>query len=797
MYTSKELQIIANRQSIKANPYDYTFSNKIVLNDKISELTYPLGSLIELKQYVCNAIEDYFAQEKSYPSHLLTRTFDSAYGSFYISNLSVKDLTTSVSKEPNRNFSIRNISDAAVDNLPLKGSFKSLYDITPMTPSFSYLNNFKIDIDHYIHSKYTNIYNPDRLLSAPHIIQRANKDFKSKNELDNLFAFHLYEKNSISSQIPYIVLSQDLKYSYSELVNTKNIAKVFNDYLNDSENFGPLNLFLLTSNTYIVPTTILEVLPESLIKHYYGIDKDSVYAYRFYRILEQNTRDNNVNNYLHNNIVMASLYYIEMLNIIFTQLDEKDKQYYLDMLRVNNNIDNFYAKNIYDPFTMELNPMVEEVVMTKENDMRFEKMHNLIYHSDFTKVLNDTFKDLKNIKNYYDSLATYDSIETAEDAANKGYLTIFEKFLNDYGLPTLVAKHVRAMHTKAVYQDLTNFNIYALDFAKKHKVPLSSHVQGMVSDVFGDNSSKDDFSNPFLELDYPEEDIEMPEKQDKPDVNLPKLSDNLDDIISSFKEKDHTFTVKPVTNSPEYKDKYAAIAAKLKLLNSLLVRQIRDIKTYNQGAKLSNLSSGKIDAKNLWKYDTSDNLFYNNKYEIKELDLAFGILLDASGSMSGEKIKDGIITMTLLHETLRSLNINHAIYDHTSKGHHNTVIRKYHDFKESKHYTISKAYNMMAIEAREGNNDAGALYYMEQALLKTKNKDKICIIFSDGQPTECSEKELKDQVKSMERKGIKVIGVGINLPEIAEYYKDYANGKNLNEMINIVTKILKQYVLDK
>jgi hypothetical protein len=49
----------------------------------------------------------------------------------------------------------------------------------------------------------------------------------------------------------------------------------------------------------------------------------------------------------------------------------------------------------------------------------------------------------------------------------------------------------------------------------------------------------------------------------------------------------------------------------------------------------------------------------------------------------------------------------------------------------------------------------------------------------------------------MEKAGIKVIGVGINLPSIADYYTDYANGKNLTDMLNIFSKILKEYVLQK
>ena len=78
-----------------------------------------------------------------------------------------------------------------------------------------------------------------------------------------------------------------------------------------------------------------------------------------------------------------------------------------------------------------------------------------------------------------------------------------------------------------------------------------------------------------------------------------------------------------------------------------------------------------------------------------------------------------------------------------------------------------------------------------------RNKDKICLIFSDGAPTECTGSELREQVRSMEREGIHVIGIGINFNSIKDYYSDYANGKNLKEMLDIVVNILTRYVLEK
>ena len=86
---------------------------------------------------------------------------------------------------------------------------------------------------------------------------------------------------------------------------------------------------------------------------------------------------------------------------------------------------------------------------------------------------------------------------------------------------------------------------------------------------------------------------------------------------------------------------------------------------------------------------------------------------------------------------------------------------------------------------------------MQRALSQVRNKDKICIMFSDGQPTECSDTELKEQVARMEKDGIKVIGVGINFESIKHYYPNNANGKNLKEMLDIVSNILQQYILEK
>ena len=277
------------------------------------------------------------------------------------------------------------------------------------------------------------------------------------------------------------------------------------------------------------------------------------------------------------------------------------------------------------------------------------------------------------------------------------------------------------------------------------------------------------------------------------------VSQALDGMIDNFRTEKYGFTVQDVySDNDSLKSKYEAITSKIKLVNSQLIKQIRDIKTYNVGGKYAGLSAGKLDRKNLHKYKTDKNIFYQNTYKQKECDLAFGIVLDASGSMYGRGIEDGKVTMIVLHETLKALGINHSIIDHTCYGKSYTSdLRRYQCFREDKGYRLRKNYALAGITAESGNCDSGALWFMEKALLRTKNRDKICLIFSDGAPTECSGADLVAQVKHMEHVGIKVIGIGINFSSISKYYTDYANGKNLKEMLDIVANILKEYVIAK
>ena len=404
-----------------------------------------------------------------------------------------------------------------------------------------------------------------------------------------------------------------------------------------------------------------------------------------------------------------------------------------------------------------------------------------------------------------------------QDFLSKHLVDIYNDCTNFYknSIPKdLLINPIIAMFTSFVLQvSLTNFRINQMrilyDYCVTNKY-ITQAAAETLNDTFksfskydlttGLGFGKEEEKYKSL-MDF--EDTKTYSKETAPDVDdtshdSPVMYEALDKMKASFSTKMYHYDVQDVKDTDtSSKTKYDAVASKVDLINKLLIRRIRDIKTYNVGGKNPGRSSGRLDRKAMYRYKYDPNIFYDNSYKTVESDLAFGIILDESGSMSGKGIENGRITMIVLHETLKALGINHSIIGHTSDGKHHCEISRYQSFKEDKTYSTCKNYAIVKTTAKWGNCDSGALYYMEKAFERVTNKDKICLIFSDGAPTECTGTELRDQVRAMERKGIKVIGIGINFESIAKYYTDYANGRNLSDMLNIVAKILEEYVLKK
>lgn len=628
--------------------------------------------------------------------------------------------------------------------------------------SFIKYNNLVID-------EYTLLKNFAYLKEVPMCLAKINIDsLVNENYLKALTVWYLkgIGKDSLIPSLFYLTTNMDT-YTLTDLDNMKmaedcmssGVAPIIQGFNNNTNfTFGDVLMF----NYPIVPSNFM-----AATGFIYPSNKD------FFKSLKE-VNDSS----LKMGICYAILYGVELLYYFNNIKETTVKEKLTELLKLTFLENSFCDKYLYS----------------------FNDSDELVIHPEVSACFNDNPEiRFENIKHFYKNMLK--TAFVSDDIKSNLIL---------YGLPVFFADMITAMHTYAYQQLRIRHAIFIYKKAKDAGVINKEDFINTCnnSGVFpspGTSGTSEYTDNELLDLCNEASDIlesspgfEEREKivNETKDKFQPSLN-AMDILKKDLKDSRYEYDICYVKHDRKLKPAYDTIANNIKMLSHTLTRQIKEIKTYNTGGKQNGLTVGKLDKKNIWRYKTNPKIFCNNNYKLKEMDLAFGCILDESGSMSGEKIKNGRITMVLLHEVLSSLGINHSIIGHTGSGMYQSQIFKYYQFREEDHYSLDKPYGLVQADARSCNCDSGALYYMQSVMKHVRNKDKIVIIFSDGQPTECTELDLVTQVKAMEKSGIHVIGVGINFEAITEYYPDNANGKNLKEMVDIIVSILKRYVLEK
>lgn len=625
-------------------------------------------------------------------------------------------------------------------------------------------------------------------------------------EYEDMLSITLYGVRKKDLKIPEwedVFYDSKITYSLLYLLNTLRSKSSLIPVLKYTQYCDEINLDLYkVKDLELGKPTLDELEIGENIHIYYGLERDVVRCfnngydkamlaeYAEVEPLALKTKEELFEEIVFTSNFNTLLYGLEILHAIYSITDSDVKDTLLDLLTKGLNPNavtkHLFYTNSFGKF--ELVKDIEDIVYEKDKDRRFDKILKFVTNPEILKeCVFDT------------AVAT--SLDTPMPTIIFGYLV---QFCQEYSLQSIRITNLLVMinyirnkgysmddDTDAVLEDMglteTMDSLAETMEESTPASPITSKPLEFKTDSLMDLSKKSKGSGAS--------------KTGVPGIVGRKepVLEALDMTSASFSDGGFDYDVKDVIDtSDRYMDKYNAIAESVTLLNKNLIKRIKEIRTYNEGGKNAGKTAGKLDKKNLWKYETTDKIFYDNTYKIKELDAAFGIILDVSGSMHGSGIRNGVITMIILHETLKALGINHSIVTHTEhKGYHTCEIKRYQNFKEQRTYNVRKNYALASITAESGNCDAAALLYMQRALSQVRNKDKICIMFSDGQPTECSDTELKEQVARMERAGIKVIGVGINFESIKHYYPNNANGKNLKEMLDIVSNILQQYILEK
>lgn len=145
--------------------------------------------------------------------------------------------------------------------------------------------------------------------------------------------------------------------------------------------------------------------------------------------------------------------------------------------------------------------------------------------------------------------------------------------------------------------------------------------------------------------------------------------------------------------------------------------------------------------------------------------LSVAILVDESGSMSGNKIEVARATAITLYEMCSALDINFAVFGHTTHERSDCVINNYCMFGE---HAPDTKYKLLSISARYSNRDGAALRYVAEMLSKEQTDRKLLIIISDGQPAAmgyggtAAEKDIKTVISDYKLKRVGIVSAAID-----------------------------------
>ena len=185
-------------------------------------------------------------------------------------------------------------------------------------------------------------------------------------------------------------------------------------------------------------------------------------------------------------------------------------------------------------------------------------------------------------------------------------------------------------------------------------------------------------------------------------------------------------------------------------------------------------------------------------------DVAFALMVDESGSMSGARNARARECAVLLEDALRNLGVPLLVCGHDASYGGEVRLNVYADFDTMDEYD---RYRLTDISAGHYNCDGGVITYLSEKLLKRDEAAKVLIVISDGTPTVASFYDRKDRaedtraaIEKYRKKGVRIFGAVIDEYEKVEkiYGKEFSfDCHEDRELERNVMRIVKRYVLKK
>ncbi|WP_328223478.1 cobaltochelatase CobT-related protein [Aeromonas caviae] len=250
----------------------------------------------------------------------------------------------------------------------------------------------------------------------------------------------------------------------------------------------------------------------------------------------------------------------------------------------------------------------------------------------------------------------------------------------------------------------------------------------------------------------------------------------------------------------------------------------RALVSKNKSYWRSSQESGRINPSSLARLYVGDTRVFRRKVEHRSKSFDVTLLIDCSGSMhhgtgSLSRFQTAMVAAYAMGDTLHRIGVNFEILGFTTKPHtgewgetcrkemgtHGITFGRidwlympiFKSFEErwgpKQMERIGAAFHVEDF-LRE-NVDGESVQIAAQRLIGQRSEGKMLVVLSDGAPAchtydrTALNRHLSKSIKSAERAGIKVIGVGIDTDSVSRYYSDYIV---LNDVTKLPTELVEQ-----
>lgn len=235
----------------------------------------------------------------------------------------------------------------------------------------------------------------------------------------------------------------------------------------------------------------------------------------------------------------------------------------------------------------------------------------------------------------------------------------------------------------------------------------------------------------------------------------------------------------------------ASLGLRQVLLGLMQGAQNNRVQTRRQGRS--------IDAKRLAQVPVGETRIFRHMEAVQSVNAAFEVLLDGSGSMSGDKmLKAEIATVAVLTalETIPNVSSGAMVFPRMEGSKVSVGVLKRH--RQPLRSAILE--NRFGVTARGGTPLAEAIWPAAGDLLYAKGERKVLMIATDGDPN--SVEEARSMVERCNASGIEVLAIafgdGVNTDRLNQVYgKNWKHLDSVDQLRNALFEVVRNVLTNK